>query len=286
MIRHLTPSARRWITVGLTLAVAFFTGHLMQSPRSETVMLQPTVTPDNFPNPPAVASALNVPPRLNDRIVETRAERKGSCRANLTLEETPAGFLSILLTAPCHADTALTLQINELTATDKTDARGSWEARLPALARVSMVKVSLSDITLSRNLNHEIATNQQHIILGWTGAQTFHIRVDDASNLPRSLADDAVVGTFTRLGDGTGAAFEIFTFPSETAGAKGVLRVSVDAVVTSKNCSKTARTQAYQTGFLGTLRPTEIAYTMPECSRIGEVVRLQNLFRDLRLALR
>lgn len=286
MIRQLTPSVRRWITIGLTLAVAVLTGHLMQSSRSETVKLQPTATPDDFPKPPAVASALVAPPRQIDRIVETRVERKGSCQPNLALEETPAGFLSLVLDAPCHANTALTLQINELTATEKTDARGTWEARLPALAQVSMVKLTLSDVELSGRLRHEFATDQQHIILGWTGEQTFHIRVDAVNSLPWPSQENGVAGTFTRVGDGTGAAFEVFTFPSETAGTRGVLRISVDAVVSGENCGKTARTQAYQTGFLGTLRPTEIAYTMPECSRVGEVVRLQNLFRDLRLALR
>ena len=133
---------------------------------------------------------------------------------------------------------------------------------------------------------------QQHVILAWHGVHVFKVRAETpqtpsalsySSAAPQAVAPDVSV---THVGDGRGAAFEILTFPPNSAGAAGVVRLSVEARVTASNCERDASTEAYQTGYLGKLRLTEIAYTMPDCDRVGEVVRLQNLFRDMRLAER
>lgn len=286
MTKWITPW-RGWATVVLTVAVAFLSGHLMQSDHSETAATQPVITPRDLPKPPVTAGALPIPPSLQDRILETRADRGGTCDVDLALTETPAGLLSVTLNAPCHANSELLLRLNELTANVVTNARGNWGHRLPVLSDVSTVEITLADVTVSGRLRHQSVSGQQHIILAWTGTQTFQIGVDPrfGDTVARQVIDEEI-GAFIRVGDGTGAAFEIYTFPAANSRSAGVLRVSVDAEITLENCGKTARTRAYQTGYLGTLRPTEIAYTMPDCDRAGDVVRLQNLFRDLRLAQR
>lgn len=283
MMKSITPARRRWITVLATLAVAFLSGHLMQGNQRENAASVPLEAPADLPKGPVVTASLTPPPDLRDRILQTRAERTGQCDTQLSLSETPAGLLQVSLDAPCHPRTRLTLRFNQLVATDITDARGRWDQTLPALSEEATVSVSLADFTVADRLRHQRAGAQQHVILAWTGEQTFLIR-PDTPYVARSSVGEPLTGRFTNVGDGTGAAFQVFSLPSDHGGPNAVVRLSVDAEVTGRNCGRIATTLAYQTGYLGQLRPTEIAYTMPDCDRVGEVVRLQNLFRDLRLA--
>ena len=214
MTKRISPTQRRWITVVLTIAVAFLSGHLMQSNRTEDVASRPVPAPVVLPEPPVSVASLGIPPSLATRILETRADRKGSCKASLTLDETATGFLSVVLEAPCHTKTAFALQLNELTASAATDARGRWEQRLPALAEVSTVHIELADLVLFDQLRHEYAASQQHIVLAWSGSQTFRIRVDPwsgtpAASAPKLLTEEGVDGTFTRVGDSMGKACEL-----------------------------------------------------------------------------
>lgn len=286
----LTLGQRRWITLFITLALAFLSGHLMQSDRAETRVELKSDVAIALPELPVVTANLTSPPGLGDRILATRAERKGGCDPHLELSETPAGLLNISLDAPCYARESFTLEVNALKATDTTDARGRWDLRLPALSEEVEVNVSIAGQTVSDRLLLQHAKGHQHVILAWSGAQTFHIRAEARTGETGRLAsgdvssDPPPIGAFTAVGNGVGASFEIFTFPLLSPGSGGVVRLSVDARVTQENCGKDVSTLAYQTGYLGTLRPTKIAYTMPACDRLGEVVRLQNLFRDLRLA--
>lgn len=283
MMKSITPARRRWITVLTTLAVAFLSGHLMQRTEGESTASVRPDAPAVFPESPIVPASLASPPGLRDRILETRAERTGQCDPRLSLSETPAGLLQVALDAPCHPRTPLTLRFNHLVATDTTDARGRWDQTLPALSEEASISVSLADVTVAARLRHQRAGAQEHVILAWTGVQTFRIRPDAPPGARSSLVE-IPTGRFTNVGDGNGAAFEIFSLPSDANGSNAVVRLSVDAEVTGGNCGRIATTLAYQTGYLGQLRPTEIAYTMPDCDRVGEFVRLQNLFRDLRLA--
>ncbi len=283
MKKSITPVQRRWATVFATLGIAFLSGHLMQADRDAPATIEQTEASIALPEAQVVMSSLSPLPNLRDRILETRSERKGNCEPQLELHETPAGLLQVSLDAPCHARTPLTLRFNQLIATDVTDARGRWGQRLPALSPDATISLSIGDETVAGRLQHELAGDEQHVILAWTGTQTFRIHVDD--HLDAGSAPHAgEAGRLFRVGNGSGAAFEIMSFASGTDGSSAVVRLSVDADITRENCGRTATTLAYQTGYLGTLRPTEIAYTMPDCDRVGEVVRLQNLFRDLRLA--
>lgn len=283
MMKSITPARRRWITVLTTLAVAFLSGHLMQRTEGESTAFLRPVAPAAFPESPVVPASLASPPGLRDRILETRAERTGQCDPRLSLSETPAGLLQVSLDAPCHPRTPLTLRFNQLVATDATDARGRWDQTLPALSEEATVSVSLAGVTVAERLRHQRAAAQEHVILAWTGEQTFRIRPDTPS-VARSSVSEPLTGRFTNVGDGSGAAFEVFSLPSDPGVSNAVVRLSVDAEVKGDNCGRIATTLAYQTGYLGQLRPTEIAYTMPDCDRVGDVVRLQNLFRDLTLA--
>ncbi len=285
MKNYVTPSVRRWVLIFSTFGLAFLSGHLMQSSRGEAPERPLVAKAINVPASPAIAVALSDPPVMRDRILDTRATRKGSCRPDLQLTRTPDAAIHVTLTAPCHASTPISVRVNELAATDATDARGHYDIRLPFIADRVTVSLGFKDHVLTQTISNDDLPEQQHVILAWHGPETFRIRADMVGADDQS-ANEVVTGNFVRVGQKGGAAFEIFSLPVDTSFSAGVVRLSVDATVTEANCGAPVSTVAYQSGYLGGLRPTEIAYTMPDCDRVGEVVSLQNLFRDMRLAAR
>lgn len=283
---------RAWTVVVGTVSLAFLSGYIMQSRGpgpTEPVLTQDVVL---LPEAPTARVSLRQPPSLKDRIAQTRAIRKEGCDPTLTLGETPNGQMDVALVAPCHAGAPITVEMNQLIADETVDAYGRWAAQVPAFERDMHVTVTLEDTVLRARRVFEPSIKPQHIILAWQDERIFEVHAH-AHHGPLSASRGEIengsqppVATTVHVGDGRGAAFEILTFPPQSMGATGVVRLSVEARVTETNCAREASTRAYQTGYLGALRLTEIAYTMPDCDRVGEVVRLQNLFRDMRLAER
>lgn len=289
MMQFLTSHGRRWGLVVGTMALALLSGHIMQLGQVDRRMPEPPETEIVLPQPPATAPTLRQPPRGQPRILETRAERLDTCDPELRVSETPTGYLEIAIDAPCHAGGPIRVQVNEMIADETTDVHGYWEARVPVLAETMQIEVVIKDIVLSEEIGPLPLTGHQHVIMTWQGARVFAIKAEASRTgvaTDRGAEHALPEPNVTRLGDGKGSGLEIMTFPSAALGASGVVRLSVEAEVTADTCDQTIGTLAYQTGYLGTLRPTEIAFTMPDCDRIGEVVRLQNLFRDMRLAQR
>lgn len=276
-----SPKSRRWVTVIVTVCLALLSGHLVQTNTPTQAPWNATRTATALPTAPFAPSALNTPMPLRDRILATRAERAGSCLPMLQLEETPTGELGIALEVPCHPRTPFKIMVNTLTADVVTDAKGRWEQRIPGLAPEIAVSIQLGKHTRSERLDLSDRTAKQLVALAWHGPQTFFIRPETAPS-----GSEEGLGQVIRVGTGIGAAFEVFSSSPGEDRAAGIVRLSVDALVTEENCGKNVSTQAYQTSYLGDLRPTEIAYTMPDCDRVGDVVRLQNLLRDMRLASR
>jgi hypothetical protein len=89
-----------------------------------------------------------------------------------------------------------------------------------------------------------------------------------------------------QLGDGDGAMAEIYSFPVDRPGSSGVVRLDVEAEVTDANCGREIKAEALQPGVSDSFVRTKIAMVMPDCGRTGEILRLQNLLRDMRLAER
>lgn len=282
---------RLWITLSAAFMLAILSGHMMQKSRNDPVVEALAAAVVVVPRSPVISVSLQTPPSPGERIVNTRADRGETCAPSLELRETPGGMLDIAFHAACHRAQPIEITVNDLVATARTDAHGSHLLRLPALADTVEVHVGFGEYALSETLTFSKEVEAQHVILAWSGVQTFSLRTttyaspaDAGRTVP--LLQTAPVGVLTQVGAENGHAFEVLSFPTKPASAKGVVRLTVDAEVTQSNCGQAVSTLAYQTGYSGKLRRTEIAYTMPDCDRIGDVVRLQNLFRDMRLAAR
>lgn len=274
---------RGYLTIAVTLALAFSSGHLMQSLFGDRLV--PPASPAALPAAPTVEAPLRPAPILPDRVFETRSPRSAGCAPSLQVDELPGTLLKVMLSAPCHRSVPLRLTFNGLVADLTTGPHGDWETRLPQIGTSSQIAFDFGDVRLSQSVASRNPAQLQHVILSWQGPQTFRVQAEmhGAAASPDAALSDTHL---TRLGDGSGSGFEISSFPVGVGQNLGLVRLSVDATVTAGNCGKSVATTAYQSGFLSGLRRTEISYTMPDCASVGETVRLQNLFRDMRLAAR
>ncbi len=304
---------RRWVTALVTLALAFLCGHIMQTvladqPTTATYETAPDAAPQMqsgeepkaLPLPPAATliPILQRPPVLPDRVGKPYAlKEKTSCTPKLMVDAAPAATLRVRLEAPCHKNTRVLVTQAGIAGWAMTDANGFLQLRLPALSVRPLIKVEIEDQTRLATAKVPHAAEFQHVAIQWVGQQALRINAYEFgaqksqfghvwSGAPKSPARAArgSGGFLTRLGDGAGESAEIYSFQAGQASTRGVVRLVVEAEVTKQNCGKEVRATALQSSPIGALSPTEVALAMPQCDRIGEIVRLQNLFQDMRLA--
>ena len=300
-------STRRWSVAFATLILAFVSGHVTQTVWGRTIAEPTLVTASDEPGPMPVAPRavhmqLQRPPVMADRVAVTATVSEAedqSCRPQLSLAPAPAATLHVELIAPCHGLVRTHVTQGQITASMTTDEEGLLLLRLPALTTDPLVEVSIAGIKLAAHTDVPEANAYQHVALQWIGPQTLGINAYEFgaqqnqfghvwAGAPKSpaRATRGSGGFLTRLGDGGGTTVEIYSFPTGSAAARGVIRLVAEAKVTQDNCGRRVTATALQSSVFSKLRPTEVAVTMPTCGSIGETVSLQNLFQDMRLARR
>ena len=301
-----TLNQKRWITVFVTLGLALACGHVMQNvlvpstpdPAAELARAEPGLMPRE---PRATDVKLVRPPILPDRVAMTAMpdDDPVGCAPKLNVSPAPAATLNIELLAPCHAQARAHITQADITASFATGGDGRLFVRMPALSDSPLINVSIAGFALSVNVDVPEAMSFDHIALQWSGTQTLSINAYEFgaqksqfghvwAGSPKSpaRASRGSGGFLTRLGDGLGDSAEIYSFPARQTTSNGVIRLVAEAEVTRENCGRRITAIALQSSPIDTLRPTEVSLTMPACTEVGQTVRLQNLFEDMRLARR
>lgn len=297
---------RRWGTALITLVLAFSSGYITQhvlAERGPAVMVsQPSAEPGPMPLAPVATlrPQLARPPILANRVAQpaSRPENQG-CKPQLSVTPAPAATLRIELGAPCHGLARVHVTQGDVTASMATDKTGGLSLRIPAFSTEPEVSISIAGMKLTATAKVPEAEFFDHVALQWSGSQDLRINAYEFgaqksqfghvwSGAPKSpaRATRGSGGFLTRLGDGLGNSAEIYSFPAGQSSHRGVIRLVAEAKVTRENCGRRVKATALQSSAISTLRPTEVAVTLPGCDAIGQTVRLQNLFQDMRLAER
>ena len=276
---------RRIVTVLVTLGIAFATGHVMQTvlvdPEEVSVLggeqdAAPRVRTDGtapaLPTPPAATLTPFVPPaptpreRVPDDPPLTEFEQDDArapsaaapCGVAGSVRVVGGGMLRVTLDAPCLAGMPVIVEQDGLRIAWRLDAGGGLAVDVPALS---------ADVTLA-------AVLPDHAPLTWRVALRAPVppRVALVWDGPRALFlshPDADL-----LGDGSGPMAEIV----ETA-----LVPQVEARVMPDTCNRIVRAAAMRTD--GTaVQVGQVALSLPGCDAVGEILVLQDLFGDRRLA--
>ena len=294
---------RRVLVACAVLCVALLCGQIMQSLGDHPLDRIENTQLKSIPSDPEV-SELKHPLRLPGRVksqtvqkIRTVALPNAACIPQLKLQRAPGAMIDLSFIG-CKARTVI-LSHGDLSVSVKTNAAGKLKQRIPAFERDAVVSVSFDEDQIGSSIEVPDAESYRHVVMIWSGDQILNMHAFEFgakrdqfghvwAGAPKSVkrATRGNGGFMTRLGDGSGRSAEVYSFPSMLSQQSGVVRLVVEAAVTPKSCEKQIAAVALQTGAMGSMGTTEVALKMPQCDSIGQVVRLQNLFQDMRLAMR
>lgn len=305
-------SIRRAATAVVVLLIAFLSGHIMQTILVDTAPVSsvgdapdaaPTIRtledPKPLPVPPAatLVPILDTPPVLPDRALQADERARRACEPRLFLTPAPAGTLTITFRAPCDPGHRLRIRQGAVEFAQDLDAEGRLSLRMPAFTEDVVIEARLGEVLLTGALTLPQALDFQHVALVWDGPQMLGLNAFEfgaARNemghvwwgAPKSpvRASRGSGGFLTRFVSDGGPSVEIYTLPAAHSALTGVVRLVVEARVTGKTCGQVARARAIQPTAFRRISESDVEVALPDCDRIGEVVLLQNLLRDMRLA--
>lgn len=312
---------RRVITVIAVLGVAIGAGHLMQSYLIDNAS-EPTATvggaPDAapiietedglrpLPVPPAATLApLTPPPRLPERVEEAdpldldevRFSPFGvPCTARLHAELQPAAWLTVRIEAPCAPGDVAIIRQKALAVTLSLDRYGMAETVLPALGAPTFLTAEIGDAVLQARIASPDLLRFDHAVLvaphdaslnlvarERLGRREVMITSDEPKGAMRAITGEGGFMTEVWTDD---ERLEVYTSPIERNGNTSVARLGVDAHITDDACGKVVEAFAVQESGFDAPDTAKVRLKIPDCDRVGETVRLKNLFRDKRLARR
>lgn len=294
---------RRVIMTFGVLCIAFLCGQVMQSIAANPLDRADNAKAKPLPMEPA-ANNLAQPPRMPGRTkaklvsnFRTVSLSGTACIPQLTLKRIPGAMIDVTFLG-CRSR-PIALQQGEIEITAKTDASGKLQLRIPAFDSKAVVSVLFDGDVIQSTIEVPEADAYQHVAIVWEGSQVLGMHAFEFgakrnqfghvwAGAPKSpqRATRGNGGFLTRLGDGSGASAEIYSFPAAQSQNRGVVRLMVEANITPDNCGQQINAIALQSGPMGGMETTEVALKMPQCDSVGRVVRLQNLFQDMRLAMR
>ncbi len=273
------------------------------APKAEMVVETPALAAPEAPEPKIVMLEEPALPET-DAPAEMPALAEApdtTCAPILTAIAKPGARAMLTLSAPCH--TAATLDVSHagLTFSDRTSDMGTYTAEIPVLESPARMTVTLDDGT-ETDVSVEVPDLEayERVALQWTGETGLSLHafelgaswgekghVHTANSRDSDFAVGGRGGFMTVLGDGKGLTpkmAEIYTWPRDIAEAEGVVRLSIEAEVNTKNCGRDIAGQSFQEDDRGEIRPVSITLSMPSCDAQGEYLVLKNLLRDLKVA--
>lgn len=271
---------------------------LLPSAPAATMSVRPVVKP-------AMSPAVRMRETLQSNPVQSGAFFSAygvQCSTTLTTDAAPAAMISVKLSASCAPNQAFLLKQGELKVTGMTSAVGLAEIELPAMSETSEISVIFDDgQRVSSSVFIEDFGDFDRVALQWKGrtglaihALEFGADYGQAGHVSRTTprtpehAVGALGGFMTRVGFVDGAESmhaEIYTFPSSNSRRDGAIRLSVEAEITQFNCETEVFAQTLHPKSATGIEVVDLNLLMPECDAIGDFLVLNNLLRDLKIAL-
>ncbi|MEY8881488.1 translocase [Donghicola sp. XS_ASV15] len=228
---------------------------------------------------------------------------ENKCEITMTANPAAAAMVSVDVKAPCHANTAVTIHHNGLMFTETTDDNGALSLDVPALSENALFMADFggADVAVAATDVSSFIFYDRAVVQ-WQGqsglelhAREFsedysgpgHVWRDAARNT--SIAAQGKGGMLIELGNSNlpqARLAEVYTFPSLTSDNSGDVLLSVEAEVTTGNCAQDVNAQILQTNGSGRVRVQDVLISVPECDAVGELLVLQNVLDDLKIAAR
>lgn len=219
------------------------------------------------------------------------------CGVTVTATAMPAAMVALDVMAPCRTEAQVTINHSGLEISATTDALGLLTLDIPAFETPAFFSVTFADGAEEAVLvGLPDLRDFDRIGLSWQGdmglelhAMEFGAVFGDQGHVwleAPSAPEDAIAGDggFLTLLDSGESSAQIYTLPRATLREGDSVRLSIDAPVTATNCTLDVVARTLRAEGAGPVNVTELTFTVPSCDAVGDVLVLQNLLDDLRLA--
>lgn len=224
---------------------------------------------------------------------------KPACDISANAIGTEDGLVTLSLSAPCLPNERVKIHHSGMQFTEATDDGGQIELSVPAL--------SANAVFLFEFVGGQIATAQtavdslhgiRRVALQWQGdagfelhAREFGAGYDENGHVWRQTLAEGhdSLGYMTQLGDplvDQAYVAEIYSFPTSADGATGEIDLTVEAVVTARNCGLEISAQSIALGLNGSLETQDLTMNVPDCDAIGDYLVLNNALESMKIAAR
>ncbi|MEM6886646.1 MAG: hypothetical protein AAF636_00765 [Pseudomonadota bacterium] len=243
-----------------------------------------------------------ISPPAHENQVHTIAS-KPFCDVSLVAATRAVAMVNLSLSAPCFANENVIVSHGNMRFSATTKVDGTLNLTVPALTADATYEVAfIEGQTEAVNLRVDSVMLYDRVVVQWQGAQglQLHAREYGASygedghvwmDNPRDMTAITVEkgGFLTRHGgaDNQNNHFaEVYTFPASLSDKKSAVNLTVEAEITATNCETqiTGETLEVLGGKL--MQSQNIEMMAPDCDAVGEYLVLNNLLRDLTVALR
>ena len=211
----------------------------------------------------------------------------------------PMATVDLAVAAPCLGNSRLVVHHNGMTFSAITDAEGSLDLTVPALAEraVFIAAFDNGEGAVATARVEDIA-DFDRIVLQWQGKAGFQIHALEfgasygepghvwSGADPRD-AGARTTGTVVRLGTDDALSpllAEVYTFPAAGADRSGDIAMSVEAEVTADNCGRDISAQLLERKGADRMQTRALELTVPACTAVGDFLVLNNLLDDLKIA--
>ncbi|MEJ6393375.1 hypothetical protein V8J82_08925 [Gymnodinialimonas sp. 2305UL16-5] len=220
------------------------------------------------------------------------------CEVALTARAQPAAMVALDIMAPCRGDQSVTISHAGLRLTGTTDALGLLTLDMPAFQHPAYFTITFGADGPEQTALIDVPDLAEfdRIGLSWHGqaglelhAMEFGAAFGEVGHVwpsAPSQAEMAIagVGGFLSVID-TGSSYaQIYTVPRARLMDGDIVEMLVDIPITETNCAAPILARALRSEAAGPVDVTELSMTMPGCETVGDVLVLQNILADLRLA--
>lgn len=251
----------------------------------------------------AAPSALPAPLRRDATVAEGGLpiddEAEVACTINLQAETRAAAMVALSLKAPCLPERAVTLHHNGLMFTEMTDASGTLEIGVPAMAQKAVFIAAFdSGEGAVTTLDVPALARYDRVALQWQGSAGLELHALEFgaayfsqghvwAEAPRAPGNAR--GFVTALGAPQveqPRLAQVYTYPRAASPAAGRIALSVEAAVTPENCGTEISAQTLEHRGAFGQRVRDVDLFMPDCDAAGDFLVLKNLLEDLTIAAR
>jgi hypothetical protein len=270
-------------------------------------MALPTLGPVAEPSVPPVdlASAedsVGTPAIMSDAIPDI-AENGVVCVPDLSAQVAEAAMVSLVLDAPCSANSVATIHHQGMIFSAVVDQNGIAAVQVPALAEDAVFIAELPGGSGAAAIARvpEIA-NFDRAVLQWQGqtglqihALEFGASYDEAGHVwsASSRSAEAALNGEGGFMVSLGAAevdnayyAEVYTFPSGMISGSGEVEITVEAEILPTTCGREISAQTIQIAPGQEPYALDLTMTLPGCETVGEFLVLKNMLESLTLASR